>query len=110
MLTNSELVMTITIIAGGTLLTRFLPFIFFPSVQKVPPVLQRLQNLLPGAAIGLLVVYSLRDLNFLEGNRGLPEILAVGAVLLLERAFKQPLLSIALGTALYMLLLQRVLV
>ncbi|NEU34432.1 hypothetical protein GN156_27665, partial [bacterium LRH843] len=39
---------------------------------------------LPAAVIGLLVVYSLKDISFVSGSHGLPEMLAVGFVVLLH--------------------------
>lgn len=105
-LSKSELLVTILAIVGGTILTRFLPFIIFPPGKAVPIFVQRLQFLLPSAAIGLLVVYCLKDVNLLSGNRGLPELFAVVGIVLLHRLFKNTLLSIAGGTVFYMFLVQ----
>uniref|UniRef100_UPI0032E37AB7 AzlD domain-containing protein n=1 Tax=Lacrimispora sp. TaxID=2719234 RepID=UPI0032E37AB7 len=44
----------------ATVLTRFLPFLFFPAGKKTPEYVIYLGNTLPYATIGLLVVYCLR--------------------------------------------------
>ena len=56
--------------------------------------------------IGLLVIYSLRNVSPLSGSHGIPELLAVLAVVLLHLWKRQMLLSIAGGTICYMLLVQ----
>ncbi|WP_340643212.1 AzlD domain-containing protein [Priestia flexa] len=63
---------------------------------------------LPAAVIGLLVVYSLKDISFISGSHGLPEMLAVGFVVLLHAWRGSMLLSIGGGTVLYMGLVQLV--
>jgi branched-subunit amino acid transport protein AzlD len=102
------LFITLLFIALGTMLTRFLPFWIFPAHRPIPIFVRRLQLLLPSAAIGLLVVYCLRGINVFTGSRGLPELIAIAAIVLLHRLFKNTLLSIAGGTAVYMLLVQLV--
>ena len=103
---NTELLLSIFVIAAATALTRFLPFWIFRAGRPVPPFIQRLQHLLPSAVIGLLVVYCLRNDHPLAGNHGLPELVALTAILLLHRWRQNTLLSIAGGTAVYMLLIQ----
>nr|WP_281998811.1 AzlD domain-containing protein [Priestia flexa] len=63
---------------------------------------------LPAAVIGLLIVYSLKDISFVSGSHGLPEMLAVGFVVLLHAWRGSMLLSIGEGTVLYMGLVQLV--
>ncbi|HHY10769.1 MAG TPA: branched-chain amino acid transporter AzlD [Firmicutes bacterium] len=107
MLTRFELIITIAVIALATMLTRFLPFLVFGGKKETPPFIQKLQGFLPQAASGLLVVYCFRHVDFLAGRRGLPEIIAALAVILLHRGFKNPLISIGGGTAVYMVLVQK---
>ncbi|MCL2357358.1 MAG: branched-chain amino acid transporter permease [Defluviitaleaceae bacterium] len=97
---------TILILAIGTALTRFLPFILFPNAESAPKYVHYLGNVLPPAAISLLVVYSFRDISFASAPHGLPEILAVAAVAGLHIWRNNTLLSIGAGTALYMILVQ----
>lgn len=107
-LTGIQLLITTLAIALGTILTRFLPFLIFRQGQEVPNYVKKLQVLLPPAAIGLLVVYTLKDVNVFEGSRGLPELFAIVGIVIVHRVFKNTLLSIAGGTVLYMLLIQTV--
>ena len=106
-LTGLPLVITILVIAAGTVLTRALPFLIFPPGREAPAFVKRLQSLLPSAVIGLLVVYCLRYVDFLSGSRGLPELMAILAIVVLHLWRKNSLISIAGGTILYMLLVQR---
>jgi len=54
------------------------------------------------------VIYSLRNVSLFSGSHGIPELLAVLAVVLLHLWKRQMLLSIAGGTILYMILVQMV--
>ena len=95
-------------ITVGTVITRFLPPILFPHGKPLPKFLQELCTLLPPAMMGLLAVYCLKGVAWLSAPHGAPELLAIAAVILLHRWKGNVLLSIAGGTALYMLLVQAV--
>lgn len=97
-------------VAAGTQLTRWLPFLLFPENREPPRAVADLGRLLPAAMMGLLVVYCLKDVAWHSPPHGAPEVLAVLAVALLHRWRGNVLLSIAGGTALYMLLVQAVFV
>ena len=71
----------------------------------------RLVTHLPSTSLPqLLVVYCLRGVDLLGPTHGLPELLAGAAVVGLHLWKKNTLLSIAVGTALYMVLVQAVFV
>ncbi len=97
---------TIGICALATMLTRFLPFVLFTENRKTPAYVSYLGKALPGAIFAMLVVYCLRNISFLSGSRGLPELLGVGITVLIHLWKRNTLLSIALGTGAYMLLLR----
>ena len=107
-MTLSQEIITIGMVVLGTALTRYLPFLLFPAGKPTPKYIQYLGKVLPGAVFGLLVIYSLHNVSPLSGSHGIPELLAVLAVVLLHLWKGQMLLSIAGGTALYMLLVQMV--
>lgn len=107
-MTSTQHLITIAVIALGTMLTRFLPFLLFPGNRPTPKVVSHLGKLLPGAIFSLLVVYCLKNVDILSGTHGLPEAIAIGAVILLHLWKRQMLLSIAGGTVLYMILVQTV--
>ena len=58
------------------------------------------------AIIAMLMVYCLKGTSLLEWPYGLPELIAVAAVVMLHLWKKNTLLSIGVGTVLYMLLVQ----
>ena len=90
------------------MMTRFLPFLLFPADKPTPKYVQYLGQVLPAAVFGLLVIYCLKDVNIFTGSHGIPELIAIGVVVLLHLWKKQMLLSIAGGTICYMLLVQLV--
>jgi|SRR5699024_7650450 len=94
------------IVVLGTMLTRFLPFLVFRSDKPTPKYIQHLGRVLPSAVMGLLVVYSLREINFFEGTHGIPELVSVAVVMLLHVWKRKMFLSIVGGTVVYMMLIQ----
>ena len=94
--------------AAGIQLTRWLPFLLFPEKKEPPRVILYLGKVLPADMMGLLVVYCLKDVSWTAAPHGTPELLAILAVVVLHRWKGNVLLSIAGGTALYMLLVQAV--
>ncbi len=105
-MTLTQQIVTVAIIALGTMLTRFLPFLIFPANKPIPTPIRYLGKVLPAAVFGLLVVYCLKNVNLLGGSHGLPELIALSAVVALHLWKRQMLLSIAGGTVLYMVLVQ----
>lgn len=107
-MTELQLFLTMLAIMAGTMLTRFLPFLLFPEGKQPPRYVAYLGSVLPYAVIGLLVVYCLKDAVFAPFH-GLPEAIAIGAIVLLHKWKHNTLLSIAGGTLLYMALVQTIL-
>ena len=107
-LTPFQTIVMILAVAAGTQLTRWLPFWLFPENKEPPPVVAYRGRVLPAAVRGLLVVYCLKNVTWTASPHGVPELLAILAVVLLHRWKGNVLLSIAGGTALYMALVQRV--
>ena len=105
-MTLSQRILTIAVIVLGTMLTRFLPFLLFPAGKPTPKSVHYLGSVLPGAVFGLLVVYCLKNVSLFTGSHGLPELISIALVVLLHLWKRQMLLSIAGGTACYMLLVQ----
>ncbi|WP_264740650.1 branched-chain amino acid transporter permease [Cytobacillus firmus] len=102
----TQQIITIAMVVLGTMFTRFLPFIVFPSGKSTPNYIQYLGRVLPSAVIGLLVIYCFKDVSLLTGTYGIPEFLGVAIVVLLHFWKKSMLLSIAGGTIAYMILVQ----
>lgn len=100
----------IAVISAVTLLTRFLPFLIFRDAEKTPKALEYLGNVLPGAIMGMLVVYCFRSTTVTSWPFALPEAIAAAVVVVLYLWKRNILISIAAGTVLYMVLVQAVFV
>ena len=107
-MTTVQILITVAAVTLGTLITRALPFAVFPAGKEPPKVVRFLGKALPAAVFGLLVVYCLKNVTVLTGSHGIPELVAVAAVVALHLWKRQMLLSIAGGTVCYMLLVQLV--
>lgn len=107
-MTTAQRIITIAAVVLGTVLTRFLPFLVFPAGRETPGYIRYLGRFLPAAALGLLMVYGLKDVDVLGGSRGLPELISLLVITGLHVWKRQMLLSIAGGTVCYMLLVQLV--
>ena len=98
----------VAVIAAVTIALRALPFLLFPEGRAIPKLVTRLSNVLPAAVIGMLVIYCLRGVDVLTVPFGLPELIAVGVVILCHVWKRNTLVSILAGTVCYMLLIQLV--
>lgn len=107
-MTLTQQIITIAMVILGTMLTRFLPFLFFPEGKETPAFMQYLGHVLPLAVFGLLVIYSFKDISLFTGSHGIPELIAILLVAILHCWKRQMLVSIAGGTICYMLLVQMV--
>ncbi len=105
-MTLTQQILTIAILALGTMATRFLPFLIFRDNKPTPKYIQYLGKALPAAIFGMLVVYCLKSVNVLAYSYGLPELIAIALTVALHLWKRQTLLSIAGGTVCYMLLVQ----
>lgn len=105
-MTITQQIITIVMVVVGTIITRALPFILFPTNKPTPSYIKYLGKVLPTAALGLLVIYCLKEINLFTGSHGIPEFLSILFVVLLHIWKRQMLLSIAGGTICYMLLIQ----
>jgi len=105
-LTGVETLIIILMVTLGTVVTRFLPFILFQSSKGENEYINYLGKMLPYAAIGMLVIYCLKGVNFTKGNYGLPEIISIIFIFFLHSWRKNTLLSIGAGTFMYMFLVQ----
>lgn len=107
-MTQTQQLLTIAVIALGTMATRFLPFLVFPAGKETPGLVKKLGDLLPGAVFSLLVVYCLKNVDLLSGTHGIPEAIAITAITVVHLWKRNTLISIATGTLVYMMLVQSV--
>lgn len=102
----TQQILIIVVVVAGTMITRFLPFLIFSRDKETPQYIKYLGYVLPPAVFGLLVVYALRNVSFTSFESFLPELLAVGLIVILHYWKKNMLISIAGGTLCYMFLIQ----
>lgn len=105
-MTLTQQLITIAMIVLGTAITRYLPFLLFPSGRQTPKYVRYLGKVLPAAVFGLLVIYCLRNVSVLSAPYGIPELLSIALVVFLHLWKRQMLLSIAGETIFYMILVQ----
>lgn len=107
-MTDLHFWLSVAIMAIGTAILRFLPFIVFNGNRKTPPIIEKLSKTLPFAVMGMLVVYCLKDVSFTEVSGFLPQLIGCLVVGILYIWKRNTLLSIIAGTACYMALVQLV--
>ncbi len=96
----------VLVCAGVTLLLRALPFWCFGGKRGMPRWIAALGGALPSAIMAALVVYCLRGVPFGTLSDGMKQLLAAAVVVGLHIVKRNTLLSVAGGTAAYMLLLR----
>ena len=92
--------------ALGAMVTRVTPFLLFPEMKEPPKVITYLGKVLPPAMMGLLVVYCLRNVSVQSAAHGIPELVSILAIVALQKLKNNVLLSIGVGTILYMFFVQ----
>lgn len=102
------ILITILICTLCTQVTRWLPFLLFGGKRQVPKLVRYLGTILPAAIMAVLVVYCLKGITLLAYPYGLPELISAALVVVLQWKKGNTLLSIALGTVCYMVLVQAV--
>ena len=91
-----------------TLATRILPVLIFGRGEKVPDYILYLGKVVPYTAMGLLIVYCLKDVPVLDSPHAMPEIISLAVVILSYLWKRNSIFSVVIGTALYMVLVQTV--
>ena len=99
----------IAICAACTFFERALPFLLFGN-REVPKVIRYLGRVLPMAIMTTLIVYCIKDISFAVMSGWVPYLVGIAVTALLHLWRSNALLSIAGGTAVYMVLVQAVFV
>ena len=92
----------------ATLATRIVPPLIFGRGEKIPPYIVYLGKVIPYAAMGLLIVYCLKDVSLIETPHAAPEAIALVVVSGTYLWKRNTILSVTVGTVVYMLLAQLV--
>ena len=102
----SEFMITVVILGLSVQLTRALPFFVFRDTSSLPKIIEYLGKVLPAAMMGLLVIYCFKDYDFTSMISILPAVIAAIVVVVLHVYKRNTVLSIAIGTACYMILIR----
>jgi branched-subunit amino acid transport protein AzlD len=105
---DNHATLVILIMGLVTLATRLLPVLIFGRGEKVPDYILYLGKVVPFTAMGLLIVYCLKDVSFMESPHGLPELIALAIVSGSYIWKRNTILSVVIGTVVYMILVQMV--
>ena len=102
-MTHSILILLVAALITWAL--RALPFALFAR-RNLPRVIVYLGHALPPAIMAVLVVYCLKSVDLTAFPFGLSELLGVAVTAALHLWRGNPLLSIAAGTAVYMVMIR----
>lgn len=105
-LTMGQAITSIAVMAVVTFLTRYIPFLLFDRKGNPPKIVLYLGRVLPPAIIMMLIIYCLRNVSFVSGSHGIPELLCVAVAAVLHWWKGNNLLSIFTATVLYMFFVQ----
>ena len=99
-MTSIEILILFLVMGVATFLTRVLPFVVLGQISN-HRLLDRLSRILPPMIMTVLVFFGLTELNYQTDLHFLLTLGAVIGTIVLQLFFKNPLLSIVLGTTLY---------
>lgn len=97
--------LVIAAMAGATFVTRLGPFVLFHN-RADHPLMRYLGRYTPPAIMTILLLYSLKEVDFSAPPFGAPQLLAVAITAGVHLWRGNALLSIFAGTGFYMLALQ----
>lgn len=100
-----QIFLTILIASLLTVLLRFLPFLLFRG-RNVPRFITWLGHQLPAAVMAMLLVYCLKGISFDAASGWVPAIVACAVTSAVHVWRKQMILSISVGTVVYMVLIR----
>jgi len=100
---HAYLILVIFAMGAVTFALRALPFLSAQWLRR-SPVIQHLGRFLPLAIMALLLVHSASNAAREHATGPWPELLAIAVTCLLQWRSRNPLLSIVVGTAIYVAL------
>lgn len=100
--------LAILLAAVITFALRALPFLIFYGERKMPEFLVKLGAVLPAAIMAVLIIYCLKDIAVDWRANAPSKILAVLTVGISYKWKHNTLISIAAGTAVYMILIRMI--
>ncbi len=100
-----EIYIAIAVMAVVNFFTRVFPFLFFRKID-LPPYIIFIEKYFPSVIMTILIVYTLKDINFDMLPYGIKEISGILFTAILHLRLKNYLISIFAGTIFYMGLVQ----
>jgi branched-subunit amino acid transport protein AzlD len=100
-MSGTDVVPAILLMAAIIFFTRALPFFFFRNT-KTPEILNYLERSIPPLIMVLLVLYCMKDVEWVRTPYGTPELVAIAIVITVHLWGNNALLSIVSGTVAYM--------
>lgn len=88
-----------------TFLLRLFPLVFYKHLTHIPPLFQRLTDVLPLSIMAILIVYCLRSGFKAPIQSGIPLLLGTAVTVAIHLLKRNTMLSIICGTAVYMIAL-----
>jgi branched-subunit amino acid transport protein AzlD len=104
-MSNYEIYIAIAIMTVVNYFTRVLPFLFFKK-NELPSYVVFIEKFFPAVIMTILIVYSVKDIDFTLAPHGLKEVGAILFTAILHLTLKNYLISIFAGTIFYMGLVQ----
>jgi len=104
---NLMVATTIGIVAIMTWITRGLPYLLFAK-RSPPQVITYLGTFLPASIMIILVIYCLRNIQFMKYPYGAAELISVILVVIMQFWRKNLIISVFAGTICYMVLIRTV--
>lgn len=99
---HQNVYLLVFIIAGLTFFFRSIPFIFYRYIQN-NETLAFIRVFLPAGIMLVLTIYTLKDVSLTSFPYGLSEMIAVATVIFLHVTWRNALLSIAMGTIVFII-------
>ena len=104
---NTHSILIVAVVSIVTILLRFIPFLLLRN-RETPKYITYLGTVLPYAIMGMLVVYCLKSMSIVSYPFGLPELFGCLTVIFVHVWKRNTLLSILLGTVVYMVCVQAI--
>lgn len=102
----SHAIIIILVMGIATFATRIIPVLVLGRGKNVPDYVLYLGRVIPYTAMGLLIVYCLRNVPVLESPHGLPELIALSIVTVTYLWKRNTIFSVVTGTLAYMIMVQ----
>lgn len=104
-MTTNMMLITIFASALCVFAMRYIPFLLFAN-RDIPKLVKTLGRILPPALMATLVVYCLKEVSITEAASLVPTAVGILATAVTHLWKSNTILSIAVGTIVYMILLQ----